>query len=106
MADARFEKVPATVGAALVALSVVAVVVAYPPPATGVAPLFGIGTMFLPLGLSTIALLVATAGGILLGRAVANQTDIVPAPLIRILVPLTALAVVGGYLLTVAGFGF
>jgi len=95
---------PAAVGVALVALAFLAVVAAYPPPATGIQPLFGLGELFLPLGLSTLALLVAVGGGMLVGSAAANRTNSLPGPVIRLLVPLAALALVGGYLLTVAGF--
>ena len=98
------ETVPAAGGVALVALAVLGVVAAYPPPSTGFQPLFGLGSMFLPLGLSTLALLIAAVGGVLAGSAGANRTDSLPAPLVRLLVPLAALALVGGYLLTVAGF--
>jgi hypothetical protein len=98
------ERIPAAVGIALVALAIVGVVAAYPPPSTGIQPLFGFGTMFLPLGLSTLGLLLAAVGGMLVGSAAAKRSDSLPAPLVRLLVLLAALAVVGGYLLTVAGF--
>lgn len=98
------DTVPAAVGVALVLLAGLGVVVAYPPPSTGVAPLFGLGTVFLPLGVSTLALLFAVGGGMLVGSAAAERVDSLPASLVRLLVPLAALALVGGYLLTVAGF--
>lgn len=103
MADS--ESVSPTVGLGLVAIAFLTVVAAYPPPATGIAPLFGIGNMFLPLGLSALALVVAVSGGVLVGRAAANRPNRLPPLLVRLLVPLAALVLVGGYLTTVAGFG-
>lgn len=97
---------PLSVGIALVALAVLAVVAAYPPPATGIPPLFGFGELFLPLALSAVALFVAVGGGLLAGSAAADRTDSLPGPVVRLLVPLAALTLVGGYLVTVAGFGF
>lgn len=88
------------VGAALVALSPVAVVVAYPPPALGVGP-FG---LFLSLAVAATALLGATVGGTLLGRAVA-RTRIAPGERLaaRALGPVVAVAPLVAYLVVVAG---
>jgi hypothetical protein len=92
-------------GVALLALAVVTVGLAYPPPATGVPPLFGIGTVFLPLGLAAGALLAAALGGFLLAPAVADQLPGLQPTIGRLLVPAAAVALLGTYLVTVAGFG-
>jgi hypothetical protein len=88
------------VGAALVALSPVAVAVAYPPPALGV----GSWGLFLPLAVAATALLAATAGGALLGRAVARTRLGTGERLVaRALGPLVAVAPLVAYLAVVAG---
>lgn len=99
--------VPATkarVGAVLVGCVLVAVVVAYPPPVTGVPPLFGVGNLFLPLGLALGALVVAAVGGVLVGESVEARVEQLPPLAVRLLVPVGAVVLVGAYLVTVAGF--
>lgn len=91
-------------GLALLALAIVTVVIAYPPPATGVLPLFGVGSMFLPVGLSAGALLAAALGGFLLAPAVAEQFPSLSTKVAKLLAPAAAVALVGAYLVTVAGF--
>ncbi|MEF8801384.1 MAG: hypothetical protein V5A38_11610 [Halolamina sp.] len=91
-------------GVALLALAIVTVAIAYPPPATGVLPLFGIGNLFLLLGLSVGALFAAALGGFFLARSVAEQFPSLSTPIARLLVPAAAVALVGAYLVTVAGF--
>lgn len=92
-------------GGGLVALALVAVVVAYPPPATGVGPLFGVGNMFLPLIVSVVALLLAVAGGVLLARNITNaQTERSQRLAFGVLVPVGAVAVISVYLVVIAGF--
>lgn len=93
-------------GSALVALAIAAVVVAYPPPSTGIAPLFGVGNPFLPMVVSMASLLVAIIGGVLLARSLTEgRTERTQRLLVRVVIPLVAVAVVGTYLVTVAGFG-
>lgn len=91
-------------GVALLALAIVTVGIAYPPPATGLPPLFGVGSMFLPLGLSAGALLATALGGFLLAPAVAEQFPSLSTQIARLLVPAAAVALVAAYLVTVAGF--
>lgn len=92
-------------GGGLVALALVAVVVAYPPPTTGVGPLFGIGNTFLPLAMSVIALLVTVVGGVLLARNITKTRPERPHRLaFGISVPVGAVAVIGVYLVVIAGF--
>lgn len=92
-------------GGGMVGLALIAVVVAYPPPATGVEPLFGVGSMFLPLIVSVVALLLAVVGGVLLARNIANaQTERSQRLAFRVLVSVGAVAVISGYLVVVAGF--
>lgn len=92
-------------GGVLVALALVAVVVAYPPRATGVGLLFGVGNMFLPLIVSVVALLIAVVGGVLLARNITNtQTERFRRLAFRVLVPVGAVAVISVYLVGVAGF--
>lgn len=92
-------------GGGLVALALVAVVVAYPPPATGVGPLFGVGNMFLPLIVSVVALLIAVVGGVLLARNITNaQTERSQRLALGILIPVGAVAVISAYLVAIAGF--
>lgn len=86
--------------AALVALPPVAVVVAYPPPALGIAP-WG---LFLPLAVAATALLAATVGGALLGRAVARtRIATVERLAARAVGPVVAVAPLVAYLVVVAG---
>ena len=93
-------------GGGLVALALVAVIVAYPPPATGVGPLFGVATMFLPLIVSVVALLLAVAGGVILARNITNaQTERSHRLAFGVLVPVGAVAVISVYLVVIAGFG-
>ena len=92
-------------GGGLVAVALVAVVVAYPPPATGVRPLFGVGNVFLPLAVSVLSFLVALVGGVLLARDVTNaRTDRVQRLAFAIVTALAPVALVGAYLTAVAGF--
>lgn len=92
-------------GAELVAFALAAVVVAYPPPAMGVGPLFGIGNMFMPLILSVVGLLVASLGGVLIARDISKpQTDRSQRIALGILLPVSPVVVVSGYLVLIAGF--
>ncbi|MFC7205241.1 hypothetical protein ACFQJC_17160 [Haloferax namakaokahaiae] len=92
-------------GGILTLLALVTVVISYPPPATGVKPLFGFGNMFLPLFMSALALVVAIIGGTLLARNIASaQTGRVQRLAITALIPASAVAVVGVYLAVTAGF--
>ena len=93
-------------GGTLVALALGAVVVAYPPRATGLEPLFGVGTMFLPLLVSVGALLSAIGGSVLLARNIAtDQTERSQRLAIRVLVSACIVAGISAYLAVVAGFG-
>lgn len=93
-------------GAVLIGLALVAIVIAYPPPATGLGPFLGVGTMFLPLIASVASLLVAIVGGVHLARGFATpQTDRAQRLLVRVFVPVGAVAVISAYLVVVAGFG-
>ena len=92
-------------GGVLIGLAIVAVVVAYPPPATGIGPFLGVGGMFLPLIASIVALLVALVGGVLLARGiVTTQSERSERLLVRLLVPVAAVVVISAYLVFVAGF--
>ena len=92
-------------GGGLVALALVAVIVAYPP-ATGIGPLFGVATMFLPLIVSVVALLLAVAGGVIFARNITNaQTERSHRLAFGVLVPVGAVAVISVYLVVIAGFG-
>ena len=92
-------------GGLLIGFAIVAVVVAYPPPATGLAPFLGVGGMFLPLIVSVVALLIAIGGGVFLARGiVSTQSQQSERLLIRLLVPVAAVVVISAYLVFVAGF--
>ena len=92
-------------GGGLVALALVAVVVAYPPPATGIESLFRVGNMFLPIIVSVVALLITVVGGVLLARNSTNaQTERSKRLAFGILVPVGAVAVISVYLVVIAGF--
>lgn len=93
-------------GGLLVGISVVAVVIAYPPPTTGLNPLLGVGNVFLPLIASVASLLFAIIGGALLSRGFSEtQPERTHRLLVRILVPIGPVALISAYLVTVAGFG-
>lgn len=92
-------------GGVLVVFVLVTVVISYPPPRTGVRPLFGLGNLFLPLFPSAGAVLLAIIGGILVARdLVRGKAGRVQRLAISALVPVSAVTVVGGYLAIVAGF--
>ena len=93
-------------GGTLIALAVGAIVVAYPPRATGLEPLFGVGTLFLPLLVSAGALLSAIVGAVLLARNAANaQSERGQRLAIRVFVSACVVASISAYLGVVAGFG-
>lgn len=88
------------VGAVLVALSPVAVVGAYPPPALGIEPL----GLVLPVAVTATALLAAAVGGALLGRAAARVRIAAGERLAaRALGPVVTVAPLVAYLAVVAG---
>lgn len=92
-------------GGMLVGLALVAVLVAYPPPFTGIAPLLGVGNVLLPLIVSVASLLVAIIGCVYLARGFTEeQSDRTERLLVRILVPVIAVVVMSAYLVTAAGF--
>ena len=92
-------------GGILIVFALVTVVIAYPPPATGIRPLFGFGNLFLPLFIAAGSLVIATVGGILLARNIASaHTERGRRLAISALIPASAVAVVGAYLAVVAGF--
>ena len=92
-------------GGILVGLALVTVVVAYPPPATGLDPLLGAGNMFLPLFASVASLLIAIFGGVLLARGFTQaQSERTHRLLVRVVVPVGFVAIISAYLVTVAGF--
>ena len=92
-------------GGILIVFALVTVVIAYPPPATGIRPLFGFGNLFLPLFIAAGSLVIATVGGILLARNIVSaQTGRGQRLAISALIPASAVAVVGAYLAVVAGF--
>lgn len=92
-------------GGALLVFALVTAVISYPPPRTGVRPLFGLGNMFLPLFPSAGAVLLAIVGGILVARElVRGQTGRVQRLALSALIPVGAVTIVGGYLTVVAGF--
>lgn len=93
-------------GEILVGLAFVTVVVAYPPPATGLNPFLGVGSIFLPLIASVVSLLIATVGGIFLARGFTEaHSKHTHRLLVRVLVPVGAVILISAYLVTVAGFG-
>ncbi|GAB7094160.1 hypothetical protein JCM30237_13120 [Halolamina litorea] len=83
----------------------IALVIAYPPPSTGVDPLLGVGNVFVPLALSAVSVLTAGIGGALAGGVLADRVDAVPRLVVRTAVPAAALAIALLYLVVVAGFG-
>lgn len=91
-------------GALLVTVALIAVLVAYPPLSTG-SPLVSIGSIFLPLSVSIVALFFALVGGLLLGRNLAaHQARDVSRVAIRVLIPVSAVVIIGAYLVVIAGF--
>lgn len=92
-------------GGILVELALVAVVIAYPLPAIGLDPLLGAGGMFLPLIASMASLLMAIVGGVFLVRAFTQAQPKRTQRLgVRILVPVSVVAVINAYLVIVARF--
>ena len=92
-------------GEALVVVAFIAVVIAYPPPATGIEPLFGMGDLFLPLLVSIGALLFGVLGGISLGRnATGARSGGVQSLAIRVSIAVGTVSAIGVYLIVVAGF--
>lgn len=92
-------------GVLLVGFAFAAVVLAYPPSATGLEPLLGAGNMFLPLIASVASLLIAVIGGFFLARGlIGAKSNRSQRLLVRILIPVLAAAVIGAYLVVVAGF--
>jgi len=92
-------------GGILIGLALVAVVVAYPPPVTGLDPLLGVGGLVLPLIASVAALLIAIVGGAFLARGFTQrQLGRIHRLLVRVVVPVGAVAVISAYLVIVAGF--
>lgn len=92
-------------GGVLVVLAFIAVVVAYPPPATGLNPFLGVGNMFLPLIVSVVSLPIAIVGGIFLARGFTEtQSKRGHRLIVRVLVPVSAVTVISVYLVIVAGF--
>lgn len=92
-------------GGVLLVLAFVTTVVTYPPPATGVTPLFGIGGMFLSVFTTIVAVFIATVGGVLLARGLTDdRTRQLPRVILGILVPVVAVTLISVYLVVVAGF--
>ena len=93
-------------GGILVGLALVTVVVAYPPPATGLRPLLGTGNMFLPLFASIGSLLIAVVGGVLLAPGLIQaQSERIHRLAVRVVVSVVAAAVISAYLVIIAGYG-
>lgn len=91
--------------ASLIGLAFAGVVVAYPPPATGLDPLLGTGNMFLPLIASVASLLIAVVGGVFLTKNyIGAKSENSRGRLVRVLVTIVPAIVIGGYLVVVAGF--
>lgn len=94
------------IGRRLIVLALISVVVAYPPSATGVNPLFGVESLFLPILVSAVAILTAIVGGAFITQGLMNnQTKRSQRLIFSILIAFSAAAVVCIYLVVVAGFG-
>lgn len=93
-------------GATLVALAFIAVLLAYPP-LSGVRPLFGVGSFIMATLVSMAAVVLAAAGGLLLGRSLTgSQTGVVFRVAVPVLTMVAAVAVVSAYLQIAAGYDF
>lgn len=91
-------------GGILLGLAFVAVAIAYPPPVTGLDPLFGIGGFFPPMIVASVSLVMAFVGGYVLVRDVADvHTKRVHRLLLESLTPVVAVTVVTVYLNATAG---
>ncbi|MFD1588109.1 hypothetical protein ACFR9U_14085 [Halorientalis brevis] len=90
------------VGRRVIGVAIVAVVIAYPPSVIGLQPPLGLASIFL----AGLSLLIALIGGIILARGKTDpKNDRTHRVMVRALVPAVSVAMIGLYLVSVAGLG-